>query len=153
MAGGDSAGGSGRLAELIDEHGELIQADFFQFYGLHLRKLLVDGGGMSPREILSLINSLPPDSRYVAQCRGGLEFWGWTITQYQLAQIVDAVNDNSLVAMKAAGAKRAKPADRYYRPDAKKKKKNNQFRSIAASRIAAQRARKAATNGEGSRRG
>lgn len=76
-----------------------------------------------------------------------MEFWGWTVVQYQLAQLIDAVNDNTWVAIKAAGAKRAKPAERIYRPDVKKKKPVNQFRAIAARRIANQRARKAEING------
>ena len=113
---------------------------------------MTDGGGYSPREILSLINNLPIESRFVAIQRGGIEFWGWTIMQYQLAQLIDAVNDNTVVSAKVGGAKRVKQAPRFYRPETKKKQKNNQFRSIVARRMAAQR-RKAAGNGEGSRRG
>lgn len=71
------------------------------------------------------------------------------MVQYQLSALVDAVNDNTLATVKSAGAKRAKPAERFYRPDVKHKQKNNknQFRSIAARRIAAARARKAANDG------
>lgn len=120
----------------------MIQADFQQYYGLRLKKLLGDDGGYSQKEILSLIVNLPVESRFISVERGGLEYWGWSVTQYLLAALIDTVNDNTIVSARVAGAKRAKQAPRFYRPDVQKKKKTNQFRAIAARRIASQRRKK-----------
>lgn len=105
MDGGDSAGGSSGLAELIDKFGEQILADLQSEYGVNLAQALRPGGGYSPRTILVLIRQLPPESRTVAAMRGGEQFHGWGADRYLLANVVDAINYNTY-ALVSANAKR-----------------------------------------------
>jgi hypothetical protein len=53
------------------------------------------GRGPSPALLLALVWALPEDSLTKALMRGGREHWGWSITQYQLASIYNAVNVNT----------------------------------------------------------
>ena len=61
------AGGSSALADIVDDYGEGIEADFQRFYGLDLRVFLVSPG-FAPRA-LRLIKMLPQESATVAMVR------------------------------------------------------------------------------------
>jgi hypothetical protein len=75
--------------------------------------------------------------------RGGDEFRGWTIEQYQMTNLLDAVNYNTYATIAAASGKRKpKPPEPAQRPQARMKKAksaNNPF----AQRLAAARRAKA----------
>ena len=129
MDGGDAAGGSQGLADLVDEYGGSLIADFERYY----RPLpeLLGSGGRSPRYILSLIKRLPVESCFVAEIRGGDQFRGWNPDRYLLTAIVDAVQANTHIVSKANGGKGKKP-EPTYRPKKVQSKNGNAF--VAAAR-------------------
>lgn len=129
MDGGNSAGGSEGLAELIDRYGESIIGDFEDFYR-PLPDMLRSGA--SPRYILSLIRTLPANSRLVAAMRGGGQFRGWDVDRYLLASILDAIQGLTYVTAKQNGGKAKKP-EPTYRPEKAKPTGANTFSAMARS--------------------
>lgn len=130
MAGGDPAGGSYALAELIDDHGEEIYADLLETYKINLVDALSGQSGLSPKQILVLIKQLSPASRTVAVLRGGGLFLGWDADRYMLATLIDAVQMCTHAVIAAnSGKKKPKAPKPFPRPEATKKRKdNNPFR-------------------------
>lgn len=108
-------GGIAQLCDLVDEHGDALEADFQQFYRLDLAD--VWRGAMSPRRALVLAEQLAyePHSRYRAFALGGPEYIGWDRLAPQLAELIDATNLGTVVAIKAAGGKSEAPPP-YPRP-------------------------------------
>lgn len=132
MGGGVAAGGSFQLAELIDQYGEHLVPDLKRYYGVELADVLVEGSGLTPRKVLLYIRALPADSATVAAMRGGLEFYGWDLDVYMLANLLDAIRENTYVTMMAAGPKKKpKPPEPFQRPGSEKKKQQNVFVSMA----------------------
>lgn len=82
-------GGSLSLAELVDEHGSWLAADFLSEYGLRLADVLFE---WSPREVLGLVEVLPPEGRFWAHMSGG-EQWrqhlGWGKDRHLFADLMD----------------------------------------------------------------
>jgi hypothetical protein len=117
----DQAGGIRRICDLVDEHGEAIEADLTEFYNLDIAD--VWRGLLSPRRALVLVGQLGsiPGSRFRGASLGGPEFVGWSRDVGMLADIFDALVDNSVVTVKAAGGKTGRP-DTYPRPVAAKDK-------------------------------
>ncbi len=109
------AGGIRGLCDLLDKYGDEIEADFTQFYRLDIAD--VWRGALSPRRALVLASRLAdvPDSRYRAEALGGREYLGWDRIATLLADLNDAITDNSVVTVKAAGGKATRP-DPYPRP-------------------------------------
>lgn len=86
-----ASGGSLALAELIDEHGPSLVADFQAWYGLRLADVLFE---WSPREVLSLVEGLVAygASMYVARVRGGdqwVDHIGWDTHRHAEADFYD----------------------------------------------------------------
>lgn len=82
-------GGSVTLAELIDEHGGALVADFADHYGLRLAAVLFK---WSPREVLALVEGLPDGCRFHAHVAGGADwrdFVGWDKGRHMFADWVD----------------------------------------------------------------
>jgi hypothetical protein len=134
MDRGYAAGGSGALGELIDEHGEAVFADLVQYYGLNLAQALREGSGSSPRQILVLIRQLPPESRTVAQIRGGDAFLGWGTDRYLQAVTVDAIRELTFAFVSANSKKKPMQPEPVPRPEGKKSarpKKQNRFAQMA----------------------
>lgn len=127
MDGGDPAGGTQGLAELVDKHGESLIADFERYYR-PLPELL--SSGRSPRYILGLIRQLPVESATVAELRGGPQFRGWDVDRYLLASLVDAVMANTYAVIKSGGNKGKKP-EPTYRPEKAKSKNGSAFAAMA----------------------
>lgn len=142
MAGADPAGGSLKLAELIDEHGEHIYSDLHKYAGLNLVDALRDGSGYSPTQILLLIKGLPVESATVAALRGGDEFLGWGADRYLMTALIDAVRENTYAFVSANSKKKPKAPEPMYRPKEKvlarkKANPNNLFaRRIEAAKKA-----------------
>lgn len=111
-------------------------ADFQREYGLNLGQILEDGSGYGPRMILAMVNRLPLESPTIAEIRGGLQFVGWGVAEYQLASLIDAVRWDTYASARAAGARMSKP-EPVERPTAKPK--TNRFAQIARQKIAAVR--------------
>lgn len=83
------AGGIAGLYRLLEEHGEAIEADLRQYYGVRLADLA--GGRMTWRELRSLVRQLPPESRLVRRVSGDPEDLQWTLTPQLLAAVLDEV--------------------------------------------------------------
>lgn len=143
MGGGYSAGGSQRLAGLIDQFGEFILADFHSYYGLSLPEVM-GSGGYSPRAILALIKQLPPEARTVAALRGGEQFQGWGVDRYLLASLIDAVQQNTYAFISANSKRKPKAPEPVSRPTKdggpRQDNANNPFRQrLAAAKQAKQK--------------
>jgi hypothetical protein len=137
--GGDPAGGSAGLAELIDKYGDEIFADLLQYCGVNLVVALKPGSGFSPRQLLALIHQLPVESRTVAAIQGGPEFRSWTPDTYLLAAVIDAVRENTWAFVSANSKKKPKPPEPVKRPGKAKKKKTNSFAAMATQHLMSQR--------------
>ena len=112
MVEGCTGGGSLALAELIDEHGPALVADFLSEYGVRLTDVLFD---WSPREVLALVEGLPESGRFQAHLAGGekwREFVGWGQDRHLQANIWDL-----LVAI---NTEKGKKVVKYPRPATKK---------------------------------
>ena len=147
MDGGDPAGGSAELARLIDQTGESIFADLQRYYGVRVLDVLVDGSGLSPRQVLAYIRQLPPESATVAALRGGDQFRGWDTSAYMLANLFDAIQANTYAFISANSKRKPKAPEPFERPDIKvaKKKKPSLFAAMARAQY--QKNRKAKDGG------
>lgn len=144
MEGGDPAGGSGALADLLDRYCEEIQFDLLHYVGIDIVDVLRPGSGLTPGRALALIRQLPLGSATVAAIRGGIEFRGWDVERYHTAAIIDAVIENTYVLIAANSERTPKSPKPTPRPDDKAKKQdNNPF----ADRLKAAKQAKEAYNG------
>lgn len=126
MDGEFSGGGSLTLASLIDKAGEAIYQDFRSEYNLNLMDCLQ--GDLSPLEIIMLIRGLKIGSRFVATLQGGAQFVDWNLVAYQLANLTDAVNNNTYVLTAANSKRKPKQPKPVYRPKKDTRQSNNMFR-------------------------
>lgn len=136
MDGGDPAGGSSELAELIDKFGEHIVSDLRRYYGVNLSDVLVEESGLSPRLVIAYIRNLPIDSATAAALRGGDQFRGWDTQTYLLAAVVDAVNQNTFAFVSANSKKKPKAPEPIERPEQKTKTNPLASKFAAMARIA-----------------
>lgn len=125
MDGVCSGGGSLVLAGLIDQAGEALFQDFQDVYGLNLIHMIRDD--VPPLEIILLIRGLTLGSRFVSVLQGSPEFIGWDVTQYQLANLIDAVNSTTYVVTAANSKRKPKAPKPAFRPKKNGRKANNQF--------------------------
>lgn len=112
MAGGDGAGGSAALGELIaDGHGGALRADFQRYYGLDLVDLW--RGTLTPRRAWQLSEYLPTDSSLHAELAGGLRFRDWNLHAQLLGHLLNATRAANVNNIRVNGgkAKDAKPLD------------------------------------------
>jgi len=153
--GGDSAGGSGELARVIDDYGEILVPELRHYFGLDLRELFLEIPPWSPRYVLAHIKWLPMGSAFVAANRGGQEFRGWDEGRYMTAATLDAIRllIHTFVMAHRDPKKRAPSApDPYRTPDdrvggsykSKQPPKPGSFAFIAGAKLAAAKKRKAA---------
>lgn len=143
MGGGDAAGGSSALAELIDKFGEQILADLQSEYGVNLVQALKPGGGHSPKTILVLVRQLPPESRTTAAMRGGEQFNGWGVDRYLLTSVIDAINYNTYALVASNSKKKPKEPQPAYRPSNKPQRgKDNETNPFRQKLQAAKKAQK-----------
>lgn len=148
MAGDGSGGGSLALADLIDKYGEYIYFDLHHYCGgLNLVDLVRDGSGYSPRQILWLINGLPTESATKSEIQGGQHYRGWTVNSYLIANVADAVRENTWhrsAINTEKGKKTPEEPKPTYRPGDERVKKAAKKRNPFAARLAAAKAVKAA---------
>src|SRR5690606_4615757 len=93
----------------------------------------------SPKQLLALMQSLPPESRTVAAIRGGPEFLGWGADRYLMAALIDAVNQNTFAFVSAnSKKKKPKPPQPVPRPSVQESKgsKPNMFALMAKAHMA-----------------
>lgn len=110
MVGTDASGGSAALGELIDNHGAALYSDFHTYYHIDLAEAIYGErkSRIEPRLLLSMVENLPEGSSFVAQMSGGIEHRPWSTQTYLLANIVNAVNSNTLVLANAPESVRKK---------------------------------------------
>ena len=138
MDGGDPAGGSGELARLIDQYGELIVPDLLREYGVDARDVFVEGTGVTPRFLLSLIIRLPSGSDTKAAIRGGAQFEGWDQDRYLTVGVINAVREltNVLISVNTSKGKKPKHLDPF--PVPKDKSETTQHKPGSFAFIALQ---------------
>lgn len=150
MAGGHAAGGSLRLAELIDEYGEYIYRDLHEYAGgLNLVDALRDGSGYSPAQLLVLIKGLPIESATVAAMRGGQEFRGWGVDRYLRVRFLDAIRENTFAFISAHSKKKVPEPEPTYRPKEQVAKKAPDASNPFFARLQAAKKAKAARTAQG----
>lgn len=128
---GDSGGGSLELAKLIDQCGEQLLRDFFLYYNLDLRDVMVPESRLTPRTCVALIKQLPEESATIAELRGGSQFVGWGTDRYLLAQMVDSLRENSWILAAVNSKHKPKRPELLPRPGKSAAKKQNQFAAMA----------------------
>lgn len=119
-----TAGGSLALASLIDKAGEALYQDFRSEYGLNFKDVVAEE---SPFEVLMLIRGLKLGSRFLAAVQGGDDFVGWDVQTYQMASIIDAINNTSYAIVASNSKRKPKAPKPSYRPK-KERKSTNAFR-------------------------
>lgn len=149
MDGGDPAGGSADLAELVDKHGEVLVPDLQHYFGIDLRELFSEVPPFSPRWVLIHVKWLPIESATFASIRGGNEFRGWSQDRYMLTSVVNLLKLLIWVFTLAhSDPKKRKPKmpEMHQTPDeakSKKKDKPGSFGFIAKQHLEAIKKREA----------
>lgn len=87
MDAGATGGGSLYLAELIDEHGAALSADFLREYHLPLWEAL----DWPPRIVLALVEDLlhVPHTALPSSLNGDPETRGWGVDRHLVANLID----------------------------------------------------------------
>ncbi|MEU7570333.1 hypothetical protein [Micromonospora sp. NPDC049240] len=83
---------------------------------------VIEGRGPSPLVVLTYVQRLPDTSLTVALASGGREFFGWGRDRAMVADLIDALNQNTR-ATGNWGKGKAPKIPEYERPKAKKKKR------------------------------
>jgi hypothetical protein len=110
----DDAGGILGLLDLVDEHGEALSYDLI---GLGLRLEWLGSERLTWRDLLVIVRHLPQDSALSRSMNGSIS--SWTVTDYLLADIFDALN---IANWQRANAGKKSPSPKpkpYPRPGAK----------------------------------
>jgi hypothetical protein len=90
-----------------------------------------DESGLTPRLVLCYIRSLPMESATVAAMRGGEQFRGWNQEMYMLANVLDAVRENTYAFVAANSKRKPKTPEPTQRPEKQQKRKSNLFANMA----------------------
>jgi hypothetical protein len=106
LDGGDAAGGSLELGELLTEHGAAVVSDLSEFHHIDLVSALRDHTH-SPRMLLARIANLPDSGALAASFQGVPRGWGGD--RHALVTITDAIQQNTYVTARAGGSKMRKP--------------------------------------------
>ena len=100
-------GGSLGLAELIDSHGEAIEADLQAHYGLDLNDVYRDPDDprwLSPARVHRLLHWVPDDGAFAASVQGGRAHLGWGFDRH-----LDTSKYELDAAVAMAGSKKKPP--------------------------------------------
>ena len=76
---------------------------------------------VDPWWVATLVEQLPIGSAYQASLSGGPDYQGWDLSRYLLADVFDAVQQNTFATAVVAGAKGLKPPQPWPRPGTKRK--------------------------------
>ena len=105
-------GGIFGLASYIAAHHDTIEADFCRYFGVDLLDLY--RGRLSLRKIGVLLRALPGDSATAIAVHGEAALW--TVTNYQLADVVDAAALTCWAVVAANSKRTPRVPPRSYRP-------------------------------------
>lgn len=128
MVLGDRTPGSFGLAQLIDEYGDGLYPDLLFHFGCDLVEV-VNGQGPAPSLVLALVRRLPDDCMTAALQAGGVEHLGWGTDRHLMANVFDALNQNT----RACGnwGKKGPPKIPAF-PRPKRKSKGKPHQTVAA---------------------
>src|SRR5699024_11756089 len=102
------------LAKIFVKVGVAVYGDFQRYYGIDLGDLFRGGNDLTPKRFLYLVEALPVDSRTTTLVAGQSDGQGWGVTEYLLANVIDAVRENTFAYIQARSER--KPARRERRP-------------------------------------
>ena len=95
---------------------------------------MIEGRGPSPRLVLALLQRLPDTSLTTALASGGREHFGWGHDRHLLADVYDALNQNTR-ATGNWGKKGPPKIEPYPRPKAKPKAKHAKAKPVSVKDI------------------
>lgn len=107
----------------------------------------------TPWWVLALVEELPDTSAYVASAQGGDEYRGWGWDRYVAAAMFDALQNQTVVIAKMAGAKGVKSPPPLPRPGVKRKGEGTSMSSLMRQQVKMARAIAKLDNMEGGTRG
>lgn len=91
---GRPGGGSLSLAELIDNYGAGLYADLLRYYDVDLTEV-IRGNGPAPLLVMALVRGLPDTSTTIGLVHGGYKHVGWGQDRHMLADLIDAIQQNT----------------------------------------------------------
>lgn len=112
-----SPGGIKALNDIVDDHGDALEADFLEVYRVDLTD--VWRGAMTPRRALVLVGQLltTPASRYRTAAIGfAPEYAGYARLEAMTADLIDRIAELTYITAKANGGRPRKP-ESYPRPE------------------------------------
>lgn len=105
-----------QLDELLDEHGEHLELDLLELYGVDV----IDAyeGRVPVRRVVRLVERAlwDPRSRMRARTLGDARHIGWSDDSWALALLVDEVAQLNVLVRQVAGDRKAKAPKPYSRP-------------------------------------
>lgn len=113
---------------------DVLYAELLRYYNVDLSDILASTPSISPTKVVWLIQSLPVESRTSAILRKNPESYGWTNTDYLLANVIDSVRENTFANIQVRTKKKLQPFDRTPVPgmrEEKKKPTQNKFLKMA----------------------
>lgn len=98
----------------------------------------------TPWWVLTLVEELPDNSAFAASVAGGRAYRGWGWERHVMAALFDAIQVNTVVTARVAGAKNVKPPSPMPRPGEKNPAGGTPMRKLMHAHADAFRARKSA---------
>jgi hypothetical protein len=116
---------------------------------MSLRSLVADLCSSAPTTtpwwVLSLVEELPDTAAYAGSLAGGREYRGWGWDRHVMAALFDAIQVNTVVTARVAGAKNVKPPAPMPRPGEKNPSGGTPMRTLMRAHADAFRARRSVT--------
>lgn len=91
--------------------------------------------------MLTLVEELPDSSAYAGSVAGGREYRGWGWERHVMAALFDAIQVNTVVTARVAGAKNVKPPTPLPRPGERHASAGTPMRKLMRAHADAFRAR------------
>lgn len=120
-----------------DSEGALY-GDLLRVYGVDLLDCVRDEPTLSPRRVLKLVETLPPDCMTAVRLRDQEDAFGWDNQTYLMATLIDAVRENTFVYMQSQTKKKLKPFEPVKVPgleERKPKPQENSFVRMAQEQL------------------
>lgn len=131
MAGFHPGGGSLALVRYLEEHGGVVYAELLRYYGVDITGLVSDNPGVTPAQVLALVENLPLGSGLLSVSEELDDASGWDTNSYLLASLIDAVRENTFANMQVRTKKRLQRPERVKVPGRREKPKPNNFMKMA----------------------
>lgn len=119
----------------MDEVGGGFYYDLRHYLGIDIADVV--GGKIPPALALEYVRNLPPGSATYAFLAGGEEHRGWDTQLYMMANLLDAVRENTYVLVAANSKRKPEAPKPFERPTTKTKTPEKKKLSPAQSVFAA----------------